>query len=643
MAKHLTKFTKPFENSRIPYLLAEVLTNGAGEMVDLVCRYINPPAAALANLSAPDLRGKRFTRLFPAQRLADLQPLSSVAFSGSSVSFPYTTVLGRHLTITCYQPMYGLAACILDAAADVGPAPVSPGAALPAAAVVLELSRAGTKCVSFNHPFCQLCNLTRRELLNRADDASLLAEPEDRPVLLQALLDAGRSGRPANQEFHLVRKGLPSIWVRLQAQPLPSQGDRLRFYAVLTDIDLQRQTQDQLRQAQGQLESLKQLFTSFPGGYCLFHIPDSSSAQLLGISQGLAELLDFSQEELTRRITADPLCQVFPGDREELLSAAAQAQSAGMPLHHFCRLETRQGALVWVSLRAIWKPQADGSQTMYVTCSDVTALREAQAALEVQSRLNSLLLERSQLISLDYDPASDSALVSYSRGGRPVSRTIQGYLTHLADSPSIHPEDRKRLITAVRRSVSRPTAQTLEYRGEYGTDTWRWYRVSWTSLFDEGGNVHRLLGKAEDISLRKAAQARQQALLHQQQQLARQALLCLRLDLSKDRILSVAGSQARTLPLSPGDTADSCLAHLQQCIPDPAEQIRFQNQFRRQALLEAYQSGILHTERKNALDLSGGTVDVLFSVELAENPDTLHLEAFFLAVQAADQTPEFPS
>lgn len=51
VAKHLDKFTQPFRDSPIPFALAEILTNGSGEMVDLVCRFLNPAAAALLGLS----------------------------------------------------------------------------------------------------------------------------------------------------------------------------------------------------------------------------------------------------------------------------------------------------------------------------------------------------------------------------------------------------------------------------------------------------------------------------------------------------------------------------------------------------------------------------------------------------------------
>lgn len=125
MAKRLENFTRGFSHSKIPFLLSEVITDGQGEMVDLTCRYINGAAAALVNLPAEALEGKRFSRLFPAERLKDLQILQTVAFSGSAASFPYTTAMGRSLTITCYQPAYGLAACVLDPWGHAGRTPRS--------------------------------------------------------------------------------------------------------------------------------------------------------------------------------------------------------------------------------------------------------------------------------------------------------------------------------------------------------------------------------------------------------------------------------------------------------------------------------------------------------------------------------------
>ena len=249
MAKHLDKFTKPFQGSRIPFLLAEVITNGAGEMVDMVFRELNAPAAALLNGSVESLRGQRFTRLFPAERLVQFAPLHAVAFSGSAASFPWTTPLGQELTVTCYQPVYGMAACILEPRhSDLRDSAEVLAERLPGAAAVLELSRKGVRCLSFNRRLCDLTLRSRRELLDlAAGDASALVEPQDWPGLLQELLDAARDNRDVDYAVRLRRKDSPPLWVNLRAGIVSAQPGVTTFYAMLLDIDRQHRTLEQFR------------------------------------------------------------------------------------------------------------------------------------------------------------------------------------------------------------------------------------------------------------------------------------------------------------------------------------------------------------------------------------------------------------
>ena len=83
MAKHLDKFTQPFRDSPIPFALAEILTNGSGEMVDLVCRFLNPAAAALLGLSPEEcLAIEDSPTGIQAARAAGLQV---VGYKGGSV------------------------------------------------------------------------------------------------------------------------------------------------------------------------------------------------------------------------------------------------------------------------------------------------------------------------------------------------------------------------------------------------------------------------------------------------------------------------------------------------------------------------------------------------------------------------------
>lgn len=95
------------------------------------------------------------------------------------------------------------------------------------------------------------------------------------------------------------------------------------------------------------------------------------------------------------------------------------------------------------------------------------------------------------------------------------------------------------------------------------------------SLFDNRGNVYRLLGKAEDISDRKAAAQRFHELTVQQKKWAKSSLAAARLDLTANRILDARGSSRHLMRVLFGNSADACLRHIRDNIPEPAQQREF--------------------------------------------------------------------
>ena len=637
MAKHLDKFTKPFRESRIPFLLAEVLTDGGGSMVDLICRFINTSAVELTGYTAADLTGQRFTRLFPRERLADLAPIQSVAFSGSAASFSYTTLLGQELFITCYQPMYGVAACILEPRRA---APQAPGELLaevfPGASVVLKLSRRGAHCVSFHPHLCDLTGWSRKELLDQtAPGFSALVEPSDWPGILQELLDAAREGRIACCRFRLRQKGGGLLWAELRAKPLSTQAGTTTFYMLIQDIHQQQGTQRQLAETLSQLETAQgqsdRLFASMPGLHCLFWMPeDDGAAASVQVSSELADLLGYSRRELVRRLTADPLWRVLAVDRPALEEAAAQARQAGTLLRQIFRVRQKGGGQRWLSAEAVWQAHPGGTW-VYVACADITAERDAQAALRVQSQLRDLLLDRTRTVTFDYDPAADLAQVEvFDAAEHRNSRTIPNYLDTLADAPAIHPDDRKRVAAAVRRACTRPNAEPLEYRGDYDGQGWRWYQVSWASLFDSKGDIYRLVGMTKDISIQKAAAQRYLDLSAWHKKSMRGFLAAVRLDLTADRILDIKGPNRHLTRVIFGNTAEACLRHLRDSIPDPEQYARFQALFQPVVLLDAFRQGNAHFGLEHQLTMeNGGVLWVRSMVEVAENPQTRHVEAFY--------------
>lgn len=644
MAKPLDKFTKPFQGSRIPFLLLEVVTNGSGDMVDLVCRFANDAAASLLGTPAAELKGRRFLWDYTPRHLAALAPLHTVAFSGSSASLPFETAAGSAFTLTCYQVMYGVVGCVLDVPSETESAAGLMADDLPGAVATLELSREGLRCLSFNRRLCQLTGWSRRELLDRfSQDVSALVVKEDWPPLLQALLDAQREGHPVDHDLRLKRREGPPLWVNLRAERLQNSGGATVFYAMLLDIDLSRRTQARLEEAQTRLTSAQDqvdaLLGTLPAAFALFRLQADGTPEPVYLSGRLAELLDYPPPELLKRLRADPLCRVVPADREGLMSALLQARVSGSPCRQMCRLRTRSGQVLWAAVEAVWQPRADGETRLYLCCTDMTREQETAEELRLRTQLCDLLLDRSHIVSLDYDPAADTAHVeTYDAGGHRSTRRVERYLQALESSPSIHPEDRGRLITALRRTAARPGAGTLEYRGNYSGQGWRWYRASLVSLFDSKGNVYGLLGKAEDVSDRQAAKRRFAELGSRFKAQAKTALAAARLDLSADRILDSRGADRYLVGVLFGNSADACLRHLRDNIPDPDQRAEFDRRFRPTPLLEDFSQGNAHHGFEHRFSLGDGrTVWVRSMLELAEDPESRHVEAFYRAVDVSAQ------
>lgn len=637
MAKRLDNFSKPFRSSRIPFALAEIVTDGQGEMVDIVCQFINGPAAALLGLPVEELYHQRFTHVFPAAALGALEPLREVAFSGSAASFRYTTALNREITVTCYQPRYGVAACILEPAREEAPQTHTRFLAenLPGTVLSLELSRAGNRCLSFTQGLCTLTGWSRRELLDRCADFGVLVEPEDRPELLQALMDAARENRQTAHRFRLLRREGEPVWVELRAEVTRRQEGSARFYAVLLDVRQDRRTQARLEAAQSRLSDaraeLDLLFDELPAALCLFRRQAAGeAARPVRLGRGLSQLLGYPLPELERRLAESPMWRVFPRDREAL-AAAAEARAAGTPLRHVCRLRTKGGGILWAALDVIWHRLEGGAELIYTGCLDITHEREASEEIRFRAQLCELMLDQSRMMSFDYDPLEDTARCwQHDGSSRRVQNVTEHYLSTMDQDPAIHPDDRRARAAMIRRLLARPGTETLEYRANYDGQGWRWCRTSWMSVTDSSGGVCRLLGRAEDVTRRKVSALRFQAMAAEQRKLPPGALAVVRLDLSADRITDAKAGSRYLSGVLFGNTADTCLRHLRDNVPDEAQRRAFDERFRRQALLEAFQAGVTRVELEHRFSLGsgGGTVWVRTTAKMAVDPETLAFTAF---------------
>lgn len=639
MAKRFAKFTAAYEGSPIPFLLAEVITNGSGEMVELACRYANEAAAALLGVTPGELSGQRFTKKLPADRLAFFRPLASVAFSGSAASLDYTTVLGAELTISCYQLQYGLCACILNERkghthfAALSAAELT-AQSLPGGTAVLELGRQGLRLLSCSAQLYTLLGYSERDFMNRffGDPAALLPL-EERKDALQLLLDAAHEGNDLSGEIRLLESGGEPHWFSLRTKYISNQSGGTILYVVLLDIQQSKCDQQELLQAKADLQEMRtrfeRLFDAPSGGCCLFHqSADGAGFQLQRVNQGFEELLGYPPAEILKRLRVDLLWRVYSEDRAGLKDAYEKALQSHQPLRHSFRVQKKGGEARWLSMIAVPQECSDGGWDCYAVFTDVTEERESEKELRFRSELSELLLSRPNSVSIDYDPLTDSARFElFDAEGRRASHIVPEYRKGIPASITIHPDDRKAIAAELRRACSRPGKGGVSYRGNYLGESFRWYQAVFVSLADADGNVFRIAIKCEDISAQKAAQASFAQKSARWEQLDGNVLAAVRMDLTDDRLLNVKADTPYLMRVLFGNTASECMDSIRQSLAEEADGPAFSSVLSRELLLDAFQRGQVVPApvfrlRTDASD----TRWVRFEWECAENPDNLHLE-----------------
>lgn len=101
------------------------------------------------------------------------------------------------------------------------------------------------------------------------------------------------------------------------------------------------------------------------------------------------------------------------------------------------------------------------------------------------------------------------------------------------------------------------------------------------------------------------------------------------LDLTADRILDAKTGSRHLTQVLFGNTADACLRHLRDDVPDSALRREFDRLFRREPLLDAFRQGTDRLWLEHPLTADSGVgVWSRTEVELAEDPETGHTVAF---------------
>lgn len=284
----------------------------------------------------------------------------------------------------------------------------------------------------------------------------------------------------------------------------PADTARLVHELQVHQIELEIQNED-LRRAQTDLEESRaryfDLYDLAPVGYLtlceagLVEEANLAAARLLGSPRAA--------------LGGQPLSRfICPEDQDRYYGCRRELSATRAPQRCEVRLNRDPEEPVWALMETSRAPQSsDGRCHLHTILLDITARKHGELALRAAHARLRLVAEIAALTVSEWDPHGDCLWAS-SDSRASAATAVTATPVPMDDwAQRLHPEDRPRVLAALRGFVEAPAGPNeIQYRiGESDSD-YRWVLTRMEALADADGRVDRVLLVHEDVTLRHASE-----------------------------------------------------------------------------------------------------------------------------------------
>ncbi|WP_088889795.1 PAS domain-containing hybrid sensor histidine kinase/response regulator [Leptolyngbya ohadii] len=215
-----------------------------------------------------------------------------------------------------------------------------------------------------------------------------------------------------------------------------------------------------------------------------------------------SELLGYSEAEL---LSQPFITWVHPNDHSATLAEVEKLKAGAPTLLFENRYRTQNGSYRWLAWTAA--PQLEEG-TMYCVARDITEQKQTETALRQSEERWQLALRGSNDGIWDWNVQTNEVFFS------PRWKTMLGYRedeisNHLDEwAKRVHPEDIGWVTQAIQDHFNRKTPfYVSEHRVQCKDGTYKWILDRGQAIWDEAGNVLRMVGAHTDVTERRLLEA----------------------------------------------------------------------------------------------------------------------------------------
>ncbi len=320
--------------------------------------------------------------------------------------------------------------------------------------------------------------------------------PEDLPSAIEAFAHAVATGEPFEMEVRARRADGAYRWVHSRGSPLrDSDGQVVRWFNLLTDIDERKRAEDALRERE---RESRLIVDSIPGLIAVF----SEHGEAEFVNQPTLDYFGRSRDDLDGWTTGD---QTHPEDLARAVALFTHSLATGDPFEVEVRIRDPQGAYRWIQSRA--SPLRDSTGRIvrwYCLMTDIDERKRAEEALAASGRNLKLTIDTIPALAWSTGPGGGADFFN------------QHYLDYIGLSSellagwgwtaALHPDDLNGLTTAWQERVASGEPLEAEARLRRHDGAYRWFLLRASPLRDESGCIVKWYGVNADIEDRKQSE-----------------------------------------------------------------------------------------------------------------------------------------
>ena len=239
--------------------------------------------------------------------------------------------------------------------------------------------------------------------------------------------------------------------------------------------------------------SSEEIRASFVGTYCC---RNDSQLSLEDYGTDLSALLGYTPQEITDIFRESLLELILPEDRQTVLEKISQQLAAGDQVELACRFRHKDGRNIWALNKCRRTSSESGDVFLCGILTDITQSKGVHDDLHQKLDQLNIILAQTENIIFEWDLLADTIFFSdtWERifGYAPITqnfgKAVSAALSHL------HPDDVPLLFHHLNLLKNGISYQAIDGRIAHADGHFLWCRFRATAIFDDSGNICKLVG-----------------------------------------------------------------------------------------------------------------------------------------------------